>query len=265
MALKKSTPLNLSDTSFSAEEATFAATQTKAMPVRTKLVEQLRDAVTDGTFQPGDRLVEREMCERWDVSRNSVREALRQLEAEGLVELAPHRGPSVRGLSYEEMLELKEIHLTLKCLIAKRFAVNGSDADIQLLQLRIDQLEIAMQTRDPHAVKAAKLAYFDAFAAGAKSATLHGYISQVNARLAFLWASSLMVPGRPDENISDLRMLLSMIRNRNPRAAEAAVIIDDDRSQVAGVQGWRSFEARRLTPSKTNNQTNKISRRSKDE
>lgn len=222
------------------------------MPVRTTLVEQLRDAVTDGTFQPGDRLVEREMCERWDVSRNSVREALRQLEAEGLVELTPHRGPSVRSLSYEEMLELKEIHLTLKCLVAKRFALNGSEADIQLLQLRIDQLEMAMQARDPHAVKTAKLAYFEAFTAGAKSPTLHEYMSQVNARLAFLWASSLMVPGRPDENIGDLRMLLSMIQSRNPRAAEAAVIIDDDRSKVAGMQGWRSFEARHAAPRKTN-------------
>lgn len=258
MLTQKSSPLSAFTSRVGAKDEPAPVIEEKVLPVRTKLVEQLRDAVTDGSFQPGDRLVEREMCERWNVSRNSVREALRQLEAEGLIELTPNRGPSVRGLSYEEMLELKEIHLTLKCLVAKRFALNGSEADIDLLKLRIDQLEVAMHTREPHAIKTAKLAYFEAFTAGAKSPTLHDYMSQINARLAFLWASSLMVPGRPDENIGDLRMLLSMISSRNPRAAEAAVIIDDDRSKVAGTEGWRSFEARQAASSKTKKQTKEI-------
>jgi len=228
-----------------------ATVVTKAKPLGTRLAEQLRDAVTDGTFHPGDRLVERELCERWDVSRNSVREALRQLEAEGLIDLIPHRGPVVRCLSYEEWVELRELQLTLGCLVARRFAVNGNEDDMAQLESRILKLEAAMIARDALAIKSAKLAYFDAFAAGAKSPTLSDYVKQVNARLAFLWSSSLKVPGRPDENIHDLRLLLAMIRSRNPQAAEAAVIIDHGRSKVAALQGWHAFAAQQAARDKT--------------
>ena len=70
--------------------------------LRQQVLEALRNAILDFQFKPGDRLVERELCEMTGVSRTSVREALRHLESEGLVENVPNKGPTVATLTVED-------------------------------------------------------------------------------------------------------------------------------------------------------------------
>jgi DNA-binding GntR family transcriptional regulator len=63
--------------------------------LRQQVLEVLRSAILNFQFKPGDRLIERELCEMTGVSRTSVREALRHLESEGLVQNLPNKGPMV--------------------------------------------------------------------------------------------------------------------------------------------------------------------------
>src|ERR1700719_4244153 len=74
--------------------------------VRAMVAQKLREAIMSGTLKPGQRLVERELCEMTGVSRPSIREALRLLEADGLVSTVPHRGPVVSTISLEEARQL---------------------------------------------------------------------------------------------------------------------------------------------------------------
>jgi len=67
------------------------------------VVKQLRDAIVQGELAPGARLLEEELSQRFEVSRGPVREALRQLEQEGLVASFPYRGSEVLGVSEEEV------------------------------------------------------------------------------------------------------------------------------------------------------------------
>src|ERR1700747_2405556 len=67
--------------------------------VRAMVAQKLREAIMSGTLKPGQRLVERELCEMMGVSRPSIREALRLLEADGLVNTGPPRGPVVSTTS----------------------------------------------------------------------------------------------------------------------------------------------------------------------
>ena len=64
-----------------------------AAPLRMQVIGLLRESILTFQYVPGQRLVERELCDRYGVSRTVIREALRHLEADGLVELAPNRGP----------------------------------------------------------------------------------------------------------------------------------------------------------------------------
>ena len=66
--------------------------------LRRKVEDAVREAITSGVYAPGERLIERELCEGLGVSRASVREALRRLEAEKLVHTVPHRGPVVASI-----------------------------------------------------------------------------------------------------------------------------------------------------------------------
>src|ERR671938_580034 len=70
--------------------------------VRAMVAQKLREAIMSGRLKPGQRLVERELCEMMGVSRPSIREALRLLEADGLVNTVPHRGPVVSTISLAE-------------------------------------------------------------------------------------------------------------------------------------------------------------------
>ncbi|GLY65331.1 GntR family transcriptional regulator [Amycolatopsis taiwanensis] len=86
---------------------------------RHQVAEALRDAITGGQLQPGDRLREPDLADRFGTSRAPLREALRQLENEGLVASSPYRGTVVLGISQTEVQEiLLPIRLTLE-----RFAV----------------------------------------------------------------------------------------------------------------------------------------------
>src|SRR4051794_23051462 len=70
--------------------------------LRQQVVDILRNAITECVFEPGGRLIERELCEMLGVSRTTLREGLRQLEAEGLLHLAPNKGPMVPSLTLTE-------------------------------------------------------------------------------------------------------------------------------------------------------------------
>ena len=87
--------------------------------LRQQVLEQLREAIISGVLLPGARLIERELTEQMGVSRTVVREALRQLEAEHLVEVIPNKGPFVRQLSINEAEDLYRIRAVLHGLAAR--------------------------------------------------------------------------------------------------------------------------------------------------
>src|SRR5215813_3992360 len=109
-----------------------------AAPLRREIENRLRAAIVGGRFKPGERLIERELCEMLGVSRPSLREALRQLEAEELVTILPNRGPIVAALTVVEAEQLYDVRAMLEGLAARRFAETASDADIAALRQALD-------------------------------------------------------------------------------------------------------------------------------
>ena len=81
--------------------------------VHTQTTTKLRNAILSGYFKPGQRLVEAELCELMSVSRTSVREALRRLEAEKLITIVPNRGPSVSAITWEEAKDIYDVRADL--------------------------------------------------------------------------------------------------------------------------------------------------------
>jgi DNA-binding GntR family transcriptional regulator len=90
----------------------------------------LRDAITSGTLVPGARLREAALAKHFSVSTTPIREALRRLDREGLVRLAPNRGAVVTEFNLREILDLFEIRELLECGAARR-AANQSSRDVR--------------------------------------------------------------------------------------------------------------------------------------
>jgi DNA-binding GntR family transcriptional regulator len=104
--------------------------ETEKVPVF--LVKRIREAILDEVFQPGDRLVEVELAEKFEVSRSPVREALLALEKEGTVIISPYRGAIVKPLSAAEILDIAELRLVLISLALKPAHRHLPPADFDL-------------------------------------------------------------------------------------------------------------------------------------
>ncbi|WP_374015584.1 GntR family transcriptional regulator [Phaeobacter sp. A36a-5a] len=80
--------------------------------------ERMREAIIDGHFAPGERLVERPLCDQLGVSRTVIRETIRYLEAEGLVEIIPNRGPVVARLTWDQARQIYDVRRQLEAAAA---------------------------------------------------------------------------------------------------------------------------------------------------
>ena len=91
----------------------------RALNLSTGLVERLREDILSEKLYPGAKLTEKEICDEYSVSRTPVREALKNLETEGLIELIPNRGAFVIGFSLGDMKDLLELRKTYELLAVK--------------------------------------------------------------------------------------------------------------------------------------------------
>lgn len=109
-----------------------------AAPLRQQVVSAVRDAVAEGRYLPGERLVERELCELMGVSRTCLREALRELENDGIVTSVPNRGVIVSTIGLRDAREIYEMRAMLEGLLAERFARMASSAQLTALEQAVD-------------------------------------------------------------------------------------------------------------------------------
>lgn len=108
------------------------------------VVDRLRDAILHGSFKPGEPLREEQLAAMLDVSRGPVREALVQLEREGLVLVRRHRGATVAQLSRSDLDEVYSLRLALERLAAQRAARYASEDDFAALEAVMDAFSQAL-------------------------------------------------------------------------------------------------------------------------
>jgi DNA-binding GntR family transcriptional regulator len=108
---------------------------------RADLTRILRDAIVSGEFAPNQRLIEADLSAAYGASRASVRTALLELGAEGLVDREPNRGSRVRAIPLAEAIEILEVRMSLEGLCAAKAAENITEAGIaEFTKLRADIL-----------------------------------------------------------------------------------------------------------------------------
>jgi GntR family transcriptional regulator, trigonelline degradation regulator len=199
--------------------------QRSAAPLRRNVVDALRKAIVEGTLAPGSRLVERELVNMMSVSRTVIREALRQLESEGVVETIPNKGPIVRKLSIAEAKDLYLIRSVLEGLSARMFVMNAGPPELARLRDRLEETCAAYEGDDPETVLTAKNKFYDVLFAGAGSEILSSMIATLHARVWRWRALGLHHPqrsrSRSRESVAGLRALLKAIQTRDADKAEA--------------------------------------------
>jgi DNA-binding GntR family transcriptional regulator len=192
---------------------------TIAAPVRTQVVESLRQAITDGRLAPGLRLVEKDLCKMLGVSRPSVREALRALEVEGLISSIPNRGPVVTELSPADAASIYEVRGALESLAARLFAANASDESIAALDQAATLLEASYDTEDVTRMIMAKRDFYEVFFRGTNNKIIPEILRTMNARITRLRAVGLASPERREASRKEIRQLVDALKKRDGAAA----------------------------------------------
>lgn len=219
-----------------------------AAPLRQQVTEKIRAAIAVGQFAPGSRLVERELCEITGVSRTLIREALRQLESEGLVEVIPNKGPIVATISARQAREVFQLRAELEGLASQLFAELASDAQMKALQEAFAQLREAYASKDAVTMLAAKTRFYDCLVDGSGNETLGNVLRQLHARAMVLRATSLSQPGRTAESEREIAELMKAIRKRDGAAARKASVAHITLAAQAALNAMQAREGDEAAP-----------------
>ena len=180
----------------------------------------LREAIMNGRFAPGERLVERELCEMLQVSRPPLREALRRLEAEKLVVIVPHKGPAVASLDTREAKELYALRALLEGFAAQEFARLASDEQIRDLERAVCDLHAQAKNPDRRALLVSKSKIYDVLLGGSGNSLISEVLQGLLSRINLLRATSFSRPERLAESLAEIDELVTRIKARDSEGAK---------------------------------------------
>jgi DNA-binding GntR family transcriptional regulator len=192
--------------------------------VRAIVARKLREAIMSGNLKPGQRLVERELCEMMGVSRPSIREALRLLEADGLVNTVPHRGPMVSTISLEEARQLYAARAVLEGYAGRECARLHDPAVVRKIGEALTRLKAALAESDMIAVLEAKTDFYAALIGGCQNAFIERMLKPLHDRITLLRITSMSHPKRVNKSLREVTAIWRAIQSGDEDLAERCCV-----------------------------------------
>lgn len=183
--------------------------------------QRLINDIRNGTLRPGDRLLEAELALRLGISRTPVREAIRLLEADGLVSHAPRTGASIRSLDYSEVTELYEMRTMLEATAARLAARTASEVELQ--ELEALNGEMAEAQTDVARLYELNHQFHQVLVDAARNRYLSHSMAALQKTLLILGPSTMQDASRATEAIEEHRTIIAAMRDRDEARAEAAM------------------------------------------
>lgn len=195
-----------------------------ATPLRRQAEQTLRKAILSGRYDAGERLKERHLMQSLGVSRTLLREALRQIEAEGLVTLVPNRGPVVSVLSYENAEEIYEVRGVLEAQACIGFVLRASSSHVRDLQRVFSELKLAAEAGDVSRTLELSSDFYDVILEGSGNKVLSSILKLLHNRIVLLRRTSMSESGRLPETLDELTQMFNALCARDESAAGKASV-----------------------------------------
>ncbi len=219
--------------------ATESLRVTKDTPTLRELTaERLREAILTMHFKPNQRLVERDLCEQTGVSRTCVREALRHLESEGLVERRPNKGLYVTAITLEETRQIYEVRGALEPVLGRLFAKRASARDVQALTAAVGKIERALDGASVrHHVETID-EFHDVLLRGSGNEVARRFLQTLRARITYLrtLTAAKAEPSRKRETLALMRGIAEAASQRDGDAVAARCTVFVERSAAFALQ-----------------------------
>jgi GntR family transcriptional regulator, gluconate operon transcriptional repressor len=215
-----------------------------------QVIDTLRDLIASGDLRSGERLVETHIASQLQVSRGPVRDAFRQLRAEGLLRDMPRRGTYVASLSAHDACGLLDLRAGLEARAARLVVALGEPEAVGRLRSALDAIEAGCRARNIRAISSADFAFHDFVCELSRNPWLHSVFVRHATELRVLlrtdqeelYQSLAGTVGRCDDLVAQHHGLVDRIESGDADLAEAAFRIHVEETRDHMVSRLRSAE-----------------------
>ncbi len=195
----------------------------KHLTLREKILETIRDSIISGSLRPGEKVAEPELAERFGISRTPIREAFRQLESEGYLQVVPRKGAVVAAFSQRDVEEFYAIKSILEGYAARRACEKLTPREIEKLQAINDRLRTLAEEGDVKHFFKVHNSFHDLFVKAADNDKLAEMLAALVGRFQRLRIASLSVPGRMEFSVTEHQKIIDAFKNKDAALAESLV------------------------------------------
>lgn len=192
----------------------------KTVSLSDQVFDHLESNILSGKYQRGEIITELQLCSELGVSRTPIREALRRLFQEHLVEDTP-RGTMVLGITPKDFKDMSEIRLRIEELAVRGFVENGDADSLKALNEAVDFQEFYLSRGDVDQLKALDGRFHEIIYAGCGSMILRDTLSPLHKKIQQYRRNALRTPNRAAHSVREHREILNAIQARDADRAAA--------------------------------------------
>lgn len=207
--------------------------------MKKKVYYQIKQKILDGEYAPSQRLIETSLAQDLGVGRHKVRAALERLHADGLVQIEPNRGATVKSLELSEVLDILIAREALEAGVAYLAAERIEANQIQQLEECLNTMRGALDEGDYDLYSATNKRFHQIIYEASGNQTMPELISSLRQRLARLQLRAILIPGRIEKSLLEHEATLQALRAQDAAAAERAARAHMSGLRMAIQKAWQ--------------------------
>ena len=196
-----------------------------------RVFEQLESDILSNRISPGESLNEQKLSLQLGVSRTPVREAIRMLEQTGLVEVTPHKGALVRGISRKDLEDIYTIRMYVEGLSARWAAEHADAKQLQELTELVELQEFYLQRDRMGQINELDSHFHECIYQASGSRTLRHILSELHHMIQWFRAQSFRTQGRAEKMVEEHRKIVEAIAARDGKRAEELMVIHIEKAR----------------------------------
>nr|WP_250629299.1 GntR family transcriptional regulator [Bacillus subtilis] len=183
----------------------------------------IKQRILDGTFYPSQKLIENDLAETIQVSRNTLKKAFLKLEQENLVKIEKNKGATIKSFSLDEIINYLEIREVIEGLVARTAARNITDSDLATLEEILENMQEHIQTKQFDEYSKCNKVFHDVIYNASKNVQAVEMIKVIKTQLQRVHFKTILVPGRTEESLREHTQILEAFKKRDEQEVEEAV------------------------------------------
>lgn len=186
-----------------------------------KVYRILKKEIIKGSLKPGSKVLEGRIADQIGISRTPVREAIRELAAEGFVTLSPNQGVVVRGVSAENIREVLQVHSVLEGLATRLSCEVINEEKLKELENYVNKMEKLTNKKDPLAYSEVDLKFHELIVDNCGNKRLIQMRKNISDQAQRYRISSLRIQGRLKKSLKEHQKILEAFKTKNPKKADS--------------------------------------------